>query len=131
MLLLAAACHGHAEHVGQACSRAEQCYADVKPELRGGAAVCLTRVRGGYCTHPCSTDSDCCAVDGECPGGLRQVCAPFESTKSKLCFIACTAAEGEEDEEDEADACRSVNDAFICRSSGGGSQNRKICVPPG
>jgi len=69
------------EETGQQCGVADDCFID----LRGddgiqGEAVCLDRVEGGYCTHTCATDADCCAVDGECETDLRQVCAPFENT---------------------------------------------------
>jgi hypothetical protein len=131
-LLAGVACGGRrVENAGQACSRADQCYGDLDVPLRGGAAVCLTRVRGGYCTHPCDTDADCCAVPGECRSDRPQVCAPFESTKGKLCFLGCEARD--EREGDEASRCGGPAEevGLVCRSSGGGAANRKVCVPPG
>src|SRR5687767_1286707 len=65
--------------VGSSCASADQCYLDLDEEV-AGAAVCLDRVEGGYCTHQCQSDSDCCSVEGECPNGKEQVCGPFEST---------------------------------------------------
>ena len=93
--------------------------------------MCLDRVPGGYCTHICSVDTDCCAVPGECRTSYPQVCSPFESAPDKYCFLSC-------EDRDLADA--GVVDAdtfcatyawvgFKCRSSGGGTQNRKVCTP--
>jgi hypothetical protein len=118
-------------NTGQTCSAAEQCYRDVEPGELLGAAVCLDRVEGGYCTHLCSVDTDCCAVPGECAGRYTEVCSPFESEEEKFCFLSCedddwkatVAADGEA-------FCQSyAGPAFHCRSSGGGALNRKVCTP--
>jgi hypothetical protein len=119
------------EQTGQSCSSAAQCFPGTHDAaLMGGPAVCLDRVPNGYCTHECVSDSDCCAVPGECRTGYPQVCAPFESTNAKYCFLSC--------EDVPSDAGTSSADAFCdayahaafgCRSTGGGSQNRKVCVP--
>lgn len=116
---------------GQACDTADACYPRVESGELVGEAVCLDRVDGGYCTHHCQRDADCCAVEGECDGQHAEVCAPFESTGEMFCFLSC---------EDEAVSAANSTDAdvfcqsyagvsFRCRSTGGGSDNRKVCVP--
>lgn len=137
------------EQAGQACTAASQCYGGVDGGADAGGlkgeVQCLTRVTNGYCTHLCTQDSDCCAVPGECKTGIKQVCAPFESTGQKMCFLSC--------EEEDIKAGISAQDAgayfaspdagaedtlycqtfasqyATCRSSGGGKENRKLCVP--
>jgi hypothetical protein len=129
------------EQTGSSCTNPAQCYpnvawdagADAGPDASPvrGAVVCLDRVTGGYCTHTCVTDSDCCAVPGECKTGFPQVCSPFESTGQKLCFLSCeSTVVASADAGDTNTFCGlNANSAFSCRSSGGGSQNRKVCVP--
>lgn len=114
--------------VGQPCDTAAECYPGVDHAEIEGDIVCLDRVEGGYCTHTCDDDGDCCAVDGECDyaGDLEQVCGPFESTDDKYCFLSC---EGEEN--GDAFCQEHVHHDFICRSTGGGADNRKVCVPNG
>lgn len=120
--------------VGSACGAADDCFPDVADDLVG-ERQCLDRIEGGYCTHECESDADCCAVEGECPNDIDQVCSPFESEGRKLCFLSCEkeaieALEPSERPEDENEFCRRfAGAAFTCRSSGGGSENRKICVP--
>jgi hypothetical protein len=109
--------------VGSSCESALECYGDIEGEVEG-EALCLDRVEGGYCTHLCVDDDDCCAVEGECPNGKEQVCAPFESTNMRMCFLSC---EGEDDGDAYCDRWAHVG--FTCRSTGGGSENRKVCVP--
>ncbi len=120
-----------AENAGQSCAAPAECYPKLDGgALRGGAIQCLTRVTGGYCTHLCTADSDCCAVPGECVGNYRQVCAPFESTGQKMCFLSCEAADIAAAGATEANYCQTyAHPAFGCRSTGGGSENRKVCVP--
>ncbi len=118
------------ETTGAECSAAADCFPDVEVQ---GDALCLDRVRDGYCTHECTSDDECCAVDGECTGNTAQVCAPFESTGGMLCFLSCEKATREATatkyDDDNAFCQGEVSPQFICRSSGGGSNNRKICVP--
>jgi hypothetical protein len=125
------------EQTGSSCASAAACYPNVDGDagtdagaLRG-TILCLDRVPGGYCTHTCQTDSDCCAVPGECKTGFPQVCSPFESTGQKICFLSCESTViAVADGGDAKSFCASnANSAFSCRSSGGGSQNRKVCVP--
>jgi hypothetical protein len=122
------------ENTGEACAIADDCYDEVADEDRDmilGEIECLDRVEGGYCTHQCETDDDCCAVDGECETDHPQVCSPFENESDiKRCFLACEAEDIGDLEEN--DYCHEfANEEFGCRSSGGGSENRKVCVPPG
>lgn len=126
------------EQTGKSCEVVDDCYPDVDHEALSGAVQCLDRVRDGYCTHLCETDADCCAADGECETDLRQVCSPFESTGQKMCFLSCegddlrNADGGVSTGIDEQEFCqREASTDFICRSSGGGSENRKVCVPGG
>jgi hypothetical protein len=69
---------------------------------------------------------------------LKQVCAPFESTGQKMCFLSCEADDvraadaGAHDAGVSADTayCTTyASAAFSCRSTGGGRENRKICAP--
>lgn len=115
-----------ASSAGAACEVIDDCYVDVDPEEIVGDVECLDRVPGGYCTHTCSTDEDCCAAEGECDG-RPQVCAPFESTGIMMCFLTC---EGVEEAEDDPDGyCHEyASESFSCRSTGGGSNNRKVCA---
>jgi len=112
------------------CAVPEDCYPEVDPAAIQGEIDCITRVDDGYCTHTCTSDTDCCAVEGECQTGIPQVCSPFESLPDMRCFLSC-----EPDvigDWDETEYCANyAHPAFLCRSSGGGSSNRKICVPPG
>src|SRR5690606_8122464 len=80
---------GSPEQTGQECEVADDCYPLVTDGELAGDAMCLDRVRGGYCTHQCEADADCCAAEGECETDLAQVCSPFESTGQKMCFLAC------------------------------------------
>jgi len=124
---LVQACGGE-EQAGQACDVPADCYPDVDPADLKGDVQCLDKVTGGYCTHLCETDADCCAVTGECKSGHPQVCSPFESTGLRMCFLSCEKPDIGDD--DEATYCQTfANDAFSCRSSGGGSANRKVCTP--
>jgi hypothetical protein len=116
------------ENAGETCAVADECYRGIDASMLQGEVVCIDKVEGGYCSHKCVADADCCAVSGECETGHPQVCAPFESTGEMYCFLSCEAQEvGELD----ADAyCNNFAHLdFGCRSSGGGSANRKICSP--
>lgn len=135
LALLPAACgDDDAENTGEACSVPDDCYEDVTDEERDqivGEIECLENVEGGYCTHQCETDDDCCAVPGECETDHPQVCSPFENESGiKRCFLSCEPEVIGDFEE--TDYCQEfASEAFGCRSSGGGDQNRKVCVPPG
>lgn len=130
------------ELVGQSCKAPTDCYPGLDGGAVKGAVQCLTRVTNGYCTHLCATDADCCAVPGECKTGFKQVCAPFESTGQMMCFLSCEGADLHAAPDAGADSGAPVLDEtvycqtyasteFICRSTGGGKNNRKVCVPGG
>ncbi|MEQ9318477.1 MAG: hypothetical protein RIF41_04930 [Polyangiaceae bacterium] len=121
---------GDDDGTGRACESADDCYVDVNRDDLAGEVECLDRVEGGYCTHFCDTDADCCAVEGECPSGAKEVCAPFENSTQKRCFLSCE--DGDLDGEDPDTYCQDfAHRDFGCRSTGGGSENRKVCTPPG
>ena len=123
---------GRPPDTGAACEVDGDCFPDVVEGELQGDALCLTRVRDGYCTHTCESDDDCCAVEGECKTDLAQVCSPFESSDMQMCFLSCEDQDVDavDDAADEQAYCqRYASPDFICRSSGGGTQNRKICVP--
>jgi hypothetical protein len=118
------------ENAGSACEAVDDCYPDVDHDELQGDVECMDRVEGGYCTHTCQTDADCCAVDGECESGLTQVCAPFENSDTKRCFVACEGADVEDYDGTEDEYCQEfAHSELTCRSTGGGSENRKVCMP--
>jgi hypothetical protein len=123
------------DETGAACEAPSDCYPDVPEGELAGEALCLDQIRGGYCTHLCESDADCCSAEGECNSEIAQVCSPFESTGQNMCFLSCededlVAAPGDEGPVDEQEFCqREAGRDFTCRSSGGGAANRKICVP--
>lgn len=114
------------ENTGAPCNSAADCYPGIDQEEIAGEVVCMDLVPGGYCTHTCSSDADCCAYEGECQheDQLDQVCAPFESADEYYCFISC---DGQED--GNAYCQKWGHSDFNCRSTGGGSDNEKVCVP--
>jgi hypothetical protein len=119
---------------GQACSMAAQCYAGVDAATLHGQPTCLTQLQNGYCSHTCLSDSDCCAVAGECPLGFREVCASFESSGQMYCFLSCASSDiasaSDGAATDPSAYCQHFASAsFTCRSTGGGSANRKFCGP--
>jgi hypothetical protein len=116
--------------VGQSCIAAAQCYVGLDATALAGQVTCLTPVSGGYCTHACTSDGDCCKVPGECADGRPQVCSPFESAGQMYCFLSCEAALLADAGISDATYCETYASAsFNCRSTGGGSQNRKVCAP--
>ncbi|MCA9648831.1 MAG: hypothetical protein KC501_02930 [Myxococcales bacterium] len=123
--------NGSPDQAGSVCMVPDDCYPDVDHGDLAGTVQCLERVSEGYCTHLCGSDADCCAAEGECVSDLPQVCSPFESTGMMMCFLSCEPEDvASTDAADEQAFCQhEVGPAFICRSSGGGSNNRKVCVP--
>jgi hypothetical protein len=119
------------EQTGQSCTMASQCFPDTHDAaLQGGPAVCMDRVPGGYCTHLCATDADCCAIPGECRTNYKQVCAPFQETNMKYCFLSCEVVPGDAGVTTVDEFCTTYAHAGLgCRSTGGGVENRKVCVP--
>jgi len=132
-LLLSCGGDDDVEGTGQACEEVADCYADVEGEVEGEIA-CLD-VSGGYCTHTCTVDSDCCAQEGECDyedlGELIQVCAPFTSMEDTWCFLSCEDdALARVPEEDRATFCQDISPDLNCRATGGGDP-KKACLPGG
>jgi len=135
------------EPAGQSCSAPAECYPGIDGGTFSGQVTCLEKVPGGYCTHTCTQDSECCAVSGECRTAVKQVCSPFENQPQQYCLLSCedediAAAIAEKSNGDLYDGgatdAGSVADAYCqsfagsatsCRSSGGGSKNRKVCIP--
>lgn len=122
------------EQVGSACTAASQCYATLDAAALSGQVTCLTQLTNGYCTHTCQADSDCCSVPGECLTGLAQVCASFESSGQKYCFLSCDASDiaaaPDAGTTDPSLYCQTwAGAASTCRSTGGGMHNRKFCGP--
>jgi len=115
-----------------------------------GAVHCETKVENGYCTHECTADTDCCAVPGECRTSVKQVCSPFTNTENpKYCFLSCEDDDIRRAIAANVDAggwdggavdggaafdpdtyCHHYASVYaVCRSSGGGRENRKVCIP--
>jgi hypothetical protein len=126
------------EKTGQSCMSPSDCYPGVEAGALSGEIQCLN-VTNGYCTHLCNDDTDCCKVPGECRTSLRQVCSPFESTGMKMCFLSCedvdiqaaNAADAAHTADPTAYCQTEASVAFTCRSTGGGVQNRRVCLPGG
>jgi hypothetical protein len=133
--VLAVGCSGGGTPAtGQSCKVASDCYKGLT-DASGlhGEVMCLS-LQNGYCSHTCTQDTDCCAVSGECPAGIREVCAPLESNMQTYCFVSCddadlpTSADG--GKEDSTAYChRIAGSSFTCRSTGGGAANKKFCGP--
>jgi hypothetical protein len=118
---------------GQSCASASQCYPTLDAAALHGQVACLTQLQGGYCTHTCMSDADCCAVPGECVGAFNEVCASFESSGQMYCFVACSPSDialSDAGITDPNAFCQHwAGPSFTCRSTGGGSNNRKFCGP--
>jgi hypothetical protein len=125
---------GSGQKTGMACTKATDCYpgVDVDAGAIAGEVMCLP-LQGGYCSHTCTMDTDCCKAKGECQSGIREVCAPLESNPQTYCFVSCEAADITPTGDGGADPnafCASVAGAgFNCRSTGGGANNKKFCAP--
>lgn len=141
LVVVAVACSGSnttvggpAGQTGNACSSAAACYPGLDAATVQGTVTCLTQVSGGYCTHTCQSDANCCSVPGECVSGLEEVCSPFESQNATYCLLSCSsaaiAASPNGGITDPTAYCQKFADpTFTCRSSGGGSNNQKFCGP--
>jgi len=125
---------GNTPKTGQSCAMASDCYKGVADAgSLQGLVVCLD-LQGGYCSHECTQDTDCCAVSGECEKGIREVCAPLESNPQTYCFVSCETADlgaaSDGGTEDPTAFCHRVaGSTFTCRSTGGGVANKKFCGP--
>src|SRR5215831_10175351 len=94
LIVALAGCGNDQEQAGTSCMSASQRYPDVPDQNTiQGSVTCLTQYTGGYCTHTCSADTNCCAALGECRTGFKQVCAPFENQPTMYCFLSCEAAD--------------------------------------
>lgn len=128
-LLLAAACNGGSnddddddddgpatiEGVYRACAVVEDCQLD-----HVETPVCIDKGGSGYCTWECLEDADCDET-AEQSEGFDLVCASFESEAEQYCFPSCEVVP-----DTGGDGCPP---GFGCRSTGGGSNNRKVCFP--
>lgn len=125
------ACSNSTPPVGASCTTASTCYPGVDAATLQGTPTCLTQISGGYCTHTCTADTDCCAVSGECPSGYKEVCAPFENQTQAYCFLACDsgsiAASNTGVTDPNAYCQKYAGPAFTCRSTGGGANNKQFC----
>jgi hypothetical protein len=123
------------ENAGSSCTAPEQCYPNVVDGgVIKGTVTCITKVTGGYCSHTCETDADCCAVEGECRSNFKQVCSPLTNeTTPKYCLLSCEAVDitaSGDPNATEANYCQTYASQYMgCRSSGGGVENRKVCLP--
>ena len=117
------------DYAGQFCDGPADCYPDVPHSEIRGEVVCTTKVSGGYCTHTCESDLDCCAVPGECFTDYPQVCSPFENDKTKRCFLSCELGDIGDYDDPNLFCREQINADWGCASSGGGSENRDICKP--
>src|SRR5262245_5388109 len=133
LIVVLAGCGSDQEQAGTSCMMASQCYPDVQNQSGiHGSVTCLTQYSGGYCTHTCSADMDCCAVLGECRTGFKQVCSPFENQPTMYCFLSCEAADIAASPNagvtDPNEYCRRfAGSSLTCRSTGGGGANRHFC----
>lgn len=91
-----------------ACDEPEDC---VAPD--GATAACLDGSGFGFCTWSCADDTDCAADE------VARACASFESEEGQHCFPTCVG---------DGDVCP---DGLSCRSTGGGSDNERVCFPSG
>jgi hypothetical protein len=103
-LIAAASCGG--DDLYDACGSDSDCSA---PD--GKTPVCVKPDTEGFCSWSCSVDGDCKGDDD-----VVRICASYESTSGVYCFPSC----------ENGAACP---EGFSCRSTGGGSKNRKVCYP--
>jgi len=111
------------------CETADDCYEGVDPADLPGEIVCHDRVEGGYCTHLCTADDECCSVEGECDDEFLQVCAPLESSPDMYCFYSCEDVDLPPDMGADEFCAEYAHWSFHCRSTGGGTDNRRVCLP--
>lgn len=99
----------------ESCEVADDC-AEWVPD--SAEPVCLEKSGEGFCSWTCEADADCADDPDE---DFAYVCSSFESTEGLYCFPSCN-----EDGDSEVPVCP---DGYGCRSTGGGSDNRRICFP--
>jgi len=105
------------DEVYQSCEAPEDCEVPESVD-----AVCVDKSGAGFCTWECEVDVDCDEAE-EADFDFDYGCASFESEDALYCFPMCNS-----DADDPEDECPP---AMTCRSTGGGSDNRKICFPEG
>ena len=123
-----------AQPTGASCTSTVECYPGINVSTLKGTATCLTQLQGGYCTHTCTSNSDCCAVPGECPSAFPEVCSPIGSAPGTYCVLSCSSSAiamapngGTTDPNAYCQAF--ANPTFNCHSTGGGTANQKFCGP--
>lgn len=99
----------------RACDVAEDC----TDQPDDHSAECLDKGGEGFCTWSCTSDADCALDDGD---PWTMVCASFESSEGTWCFPACQ----NDDAVDEDEICPGN---LGCRSTGGGTDNQRVCFP--
>ncbi|HVR00673.1 MAG TPA: hypothetical protein VMT47_00950 [Polyangia bacterium] len=133
LLLVGCSAGSAAPPAGHHCTKDADCYVGLDGGGLQGTIMFLTNLTGGYCTHTCTTDSNCCAVAGERPAGIKEVCAPLESAGQTYCCVSCAASDvGTTYDGGASDTtfCHSAaGSTFTCRSTGGGAANKKFCGP--
>jgi len=108
------ACSDNGPDIYESCESADTCEV---PEDQ--TAECVSDGGDGFCTWACTTNADCNSPDNY---EWIFVCAPFESAKGSHCFPQCG---GSTDPHDDSDCPPD----YECRSTGGGSENEKVCYP--
>jgi hypothetical protein len=130
MMLMVVGCKDNDTHVGKPCTAAGECYPGVDAGALSGPVTCLTKYPGGYCTHTCTTDADCCKIAGECKTNFKEVCASFENQPVMYCFLSCDsadiAASGSSTTNADTFCQENVASGTTCRATGGGNP-RKFC----
>lgn len=91
-----------------------------------GDAICFTQVEGGYCSHTCTSNADCCAVEGECDPAFDYVCTGLEERSGSFCFVACNL---EGFSGGDQSICDAVAEGLECRNTGRGVGSQ-VCLPP-
>jgi hypothetical protein len=119
---------GPSTNTGLTCTSANQCYSGLDAGALKGSLVCLP-LQGGYCSHTCTVDADCCAVPGECAAGIKEICSPLESNPQTYCVLSCETADMPAGSDANVFCQNNANPNFNCRSTGGGAKNRKFCGP--
>ncbi len=102
-----------------------------------GTVTCLTQLTNSVLHGTCQAKSSDCtaAFRAEClTEASSKLCASFESTAQKYCFLSCDAADiaaaPDGGTTDPSVYCQTwAGAAFTCRSTGGGSANRTFCGP--
>ena len=88
------------------------CAADAECTAPSGSdPACVQADATSFCTWTCADDDMCESSDA------TLLCASFEENPDLYCFPSCNEAD---------DSCP---DGFTCRSTGGGTNQRRVCYP--